>query len=213
MHPERAIWLWPRSGTYSLLQFGVLLLFIYLVIKAINHYTKRNENAKLNWYRLNHIATKRGLRWSERRILYHFFNQLTLKRKESLFYSKQSMKQQLIHYLASHEGEEAANYLVLLCKLDREQKSTLHRREEFRGVLDIQSEEIIAFRVRKQTGLAIVSEKLDGQILLSIKGKKYPGLPNQCQMEAYIYRSGIGLLSVQGRAQKISHNSLLFSSK
>ncbi len=207
------IWLWPKSSTYSLFQLGLLILFVYFIFKVINHYTQRNENAKINWYKLNHLATKRGLRFSERKILYHFFHQLTLKHRENLFYSKQSMLVQLFHFLANHEGEESAKYLEIICKLDKDQKPTLRHKSEFRGLLDVGSEEMVAFRVRKHSGLAIVSEKLDGQILLSVKGKKYAKIPNQCQMEAFVYRSGVGLVSLQGKAQKISHNSLLFSSK
>jgi hypothetical protein len=123
------------------------------------------------------------------------------------------MFQQLFHFLASHEGEESAKYLELLCKLDKDQKPTLRRREDFRGLLDVDSEEMVAFRFRKQSGLAVVTEKLDGQILLSIKGKNYKSIPDHCQMEAFVYRPGIGLLSLRGKAQKISYNTLLFSSK
>jgi hypothetical protein len=213
MEPEKAIWIWPKSGTYTLIQFLLLLLGIYILLKIISHYSRRSENAKRNWYRLHHMATRRGLRLSERRVLYHFFHQLTLSHRENLFHSKTSLHRQLFHFLANLEGEESSKYLELLGKLEKEKKSSLRKREDFRGLLDIDSDEIVAFRVRKYSGLATVSEKLDGQILLSVKGKKYKSLPNQSHMEAHIYRSGIGLLSLSGKAQKISHNSLLFSAK
>jgi hypothetical protein len=211
MPPEKVIWLWPKSNAYSLLQFLILLFIIYLVFKIIGHYTRRSENAKLNWYRLNHIATRRGLRWSERRVLYQFFNHLTLRHRETLFHSKYSMRKELFHFLANHEGEDAGKYLELLNKLDSAEKPKLQRRENFQGLIDLETEELLAFRVKKLSGLAVVSEKLDGQIMLSIKGKKYNQLPNHFSMHALAYRSGVGLLSIHGKAQKMSHNLVLFS--
>ncbi len=213
MSPERAIWLWPKSRTESLLEFLLFLFVLYLIFKVIGYYTRRSENAKINWYRLNQLATKRGLRWGQRRILYHFFHQLTLRHRENLFKSPHSMLKQLFHYLASEESEESTKYLELLSLLDKNHPTELRNRNDFRGILDINTSEVIAFRIQKRSGLAIVSEKLDGQILLSVKGKKYGKIPNHCQMEAFVYRTGVGLLLLKGKAQKMSHNTMLFSAK
>ncbi len=211
MPPEKVIWLWPKSGITSFFQFCLFVLFIYIIIKVTSYFSKRMENAKYNWYKLHSLATRRGLKLSEKKILHHFFFQLKLKEQEHLFRTKSNLLNQLIHYFVNLESEDSYLYLELIGKLDNNNKTNLNQKKEFKGIFDIDSDELVAYRQNKFSGFARVYEKLDGQMILKVKGKKYRTLPNYGNLQTFVYRPGHGIISLNGKAQKISHNQILFS--
>jgi|JI8StandDraft_2_1071088.scaffolds.fasta_scaffold140491_1 hypothetical protein len=156
MPQEKVIWVWPKSGVNIILELALLFLVTYLFIKIAQHYSDRAERSLRNWRRLDLIASKRGLRLRERRLLYYFFHQLTADHRDKLFHTKQKLSTHLYNYLANTDGKEAHSHLELISKLTQNRKQSLRHRLEFRGIEDIESNEIIAFRYKHQTGLAYV---------------------------------------------------------